>query len=101
MVTTSEDRRADHRGPPEFCHPARAAARRLRELTAEIASAFDPTRLVPLEAKETLEDLTAGFKYPRGRSPSRSRRQANSLFAGGTLKLTSPLKIMARLLVGA
>jgi len=62
MVMTSEDRRADHGGPPELSHPARAAARLLRELTAEIASAFDPTGLVPLEAKETLEDLSAVAK---------------------------------------
>ncbi len=62
MVIATEHRRVANGGPPEFAHPARAAARRLRELTAEIASTFDPTGLVPLEAKETLEDLSAVAK---------------------------------------
>jgi putative SOS response-associated peptidase YedK len=62
MAIAIEEARVGHGGPPEVSHPARAAARRLRELTAEIASTFDPTGLLPLEAKTTLEDLSAVAK---------------------------------------
>ncbi len=67
MVIVTDERggggeRGGDGGPSEPGHPARAAARRLRQQTAEIASAFDPTGLVPLEAKATLEDLSAVAK---------------------------------------